>query len=102
VPAPNDMLGVGSASHAVQTAPMMRGRMHLVGNAMIDSLIAMQERFRDMKSTAKLGDDILPALEQAKTVTEPPPLWDGRAAERVGDILAAKAHSSVTEGVYRG
>jgi UDP-N-acetylglucosamine 2-epimerase (non-hydrolysing) len=47
-------------------------------------------------------DDILPALEQAKTVTEPPPLWDGRAAERVGDILAAKARSSVTEGVYHG
>jgi UDP-N-acetylglucosamine 2-epimerase (non-hydrolysing) len=47
-------------------------------------------------------DDILPALEHAKTVTESPPLWDGRAAERVGDILAANAHSSVTEGVYHG
>ncbi len=50
-------------------------------------------------------DDILPALEQAKTVTEPPPLWDGRAAERVGDILApavCEAHSSVLEGIYHG
>ena len=47
-------------------------------------------------------DDILPALEHPKTVTESPPLWDGRAAERVGDILAAKARSSVTEGVYHG
>ena len=47
-------------------------------------------------------DDILPALEQAKTVTECPPLWDGRAAERVADILAPSARSSVIEGVYHG
>ncbi len=32
-------------------------------------------------------DDILPALATPKTVTEPPPLWEGRAAKRVGDIL---------------
>lgn len=32
--------------------------------------------------------DILPMLERVKTVVEPPPLWDGRAAERVGDIVA--------------
>jgi UDP-N-acetylglucosamine 2-epimerase (non-hydrolysing) len=32
-------------------------------------------------------DDILPLLEDTKAPTEPPPLWDGRAAERVADIL---------------
>ena len=29
--------------------------MHFVGNTMIDSLVAMEERFRDMKSAAELG-----------------------------------------------
>jgi UDP-N-acetylglucosamine 2-epimerase (non-hydrolysing) len=47
-------------------------------------------------------DDILPALEQAKAVTECPPLWDGRAAERVGDVLAANVRTSVIEGAYNG
>ncbi|HWY17138.1 MAG TPA: UDP-N-acetylglucosamine 2-epimerase (non-hydrolyzing) [Solirubrobacteraceae bacterium] len=32
-------------------------------------------------------DDILPLLARAKTATEAPPLWDGRAAERVADVL---------------
>jgi UDP-N-acetylglucosamine 2-epimerase (non-hydrolysing) len=32
-------------------------------------------------------DDILPALADPKKVTEPPPMWDGRAAERVADVL---------------
>ena len=32
-------------------------------------------------------DDILPALAAPKTATEPPQLWDGRAAERVADVL---------------
>jgi UDP-N-acetylglucosamine 2-epimerase (non-hydrolysing) len=32
-------------------------------------------------------DEILPALATAKTATEVPPLWDGRAAERVADVL---------------
>jgi UDP-N-acetylglucosamine 2-epimerase (non-hydrolysing) len=32
--------------------------------------------------------DIVPALAQAKTVSQPPPpLWDGAAAGRVGDVL---------------
>lgn len=31
--------------------------------------------------------DILPALAQPKTVTQPPPLWDGRAAERIAQVL---------------
>ena len=29
--------------------------MHFVGNTMIDSVVAVEERFRDMKSAAKLG-----------------------------------------------
>jgi UDP-N-acetylglucosamine 2-epimerase (non-hydrolysing) len=32
-------------------------------------------------------DDILPALADPKIVAEPPPLWDGCAAERVADVL---------------
>jgi hypothetical protein len=67
---------------------------------MMDWPVAM-ERLRDMKSVAKPEDDILPALRQTKTVTESLTPWDGRAAERVGDILAARAHSSMTEGVCR-
>jgi UDP-N-acetylglucosamine 2-epimerase (non-hydrolysing) len=35
---------------------------------------------------ARIGD-ILPALAHPKTVTEPPPLWDGRASQRVADVL---------------
>jgi UDP-N-acetylglucosamine 2-epimerase (non-hydrolysing) len=31
--------------------------------------------------------DILPALAQPRTVTVPPPLWDGRAAGRVAEVL---------------
>jgi UDP-N-acetylglucosamine 2-epimerase (non-hydrolysing) len=34
-------------------------------------------------------DDILSSLAQPKTATEAPPLWDGRAAERVADVLQA-------------
>lgn len=42
---------------------------------------------------------ILPALAQPKTVSAPPPLWDGRAAERVGDVLqAAGVEAFVTVG----
>jgi UDP-N-acetylglucosamine 2-epimerase (non-hydrolysing) len=39
--------------------------------------------------------DIMPALVQPKTVSEPPPLWDGRAAERVADIVTAVVSESV-------
>jgi UDP-N-acetylglucosamine 2-epimerase (non-hydrolysing) len=45
-------------------------------------------------------DDILPFLADPKTVTEPPPMWDGRAAERVADVLerlyADAYHAAVT------
>jgi UDP-N-acetylglucosamine 2-epimerase (non-hydrolysing) len=41
-------------------------------------------------------DDILPALAQPKTVTEPPPLWDGRAAERVADVICDTTLKSPT------
>jgi len=32
-------------------------------------------------------DEIIPALAVPKTVTEPPALWDGRAGERVADVV---------------
>jgi UDP-N-acetylglucosamine 2-epimerase (non-hydrolysing) len=32
-------------------------------------------------------DEILPSLACARTAIDPPPLWDGRAAERVADVL---------------
>jgi UDP-N-acetylglucosamine 2-epimerase (non-hydrolysing) len=35
-------------------------------------------------------DDILPALAEPKATSEPPPMWDGRAAERVGEVLLNK------------
>jgi UDP-N-acetylglucosamine 2-epimerase (non-hydrolysing) len=34
-------------------------------------------------------DEILPALGRPKLTTEAPPQWDGRAAERVADVLQA-------------
>lgn len=40
-------------------------------------------------------DDILPSLARAKTATEPPPLWDGRAAERVADVLQTVGREAV-------
>jgi len=42
--------------------------------------------------------DILPILEQPKVVTEPPALWDGRAAERVADFLTRTPHRSSDQG----
>ena len=36
-------------------------------------------------------DDILPALASPKTSAAPPPLWDGHAAERVGDVICDSA-----------
>src|SRR5438876_2164659 len=39
-------------------------------------------------------DDILPSLAQAKTVTEKPPLWDGRASERVATVLQEVGRSA--------
>jgi UDP-N-acetylglucosamine 2-epimerase (non-hydrolysing) len=41
-------------------------------------------------------DDILPALAEPKTVAEPPPLWDGRAADRVADVLCGIGLKSST------
>jgi UDP-N-acetylglucosamine 2-epimerase (non-hydrolysing) len=40
-------------------------------------------------------DDILPSLATAKTATETPPLWDGRAAERVADVLQTAGREAV-------
>ncbi len=34
---------------------------------------------------------ILPGLENPRTITEPPPGWDGKAAERVCDVLMGSA-----------
>jgi UDP-N-acetylglucosamine 2-epimerase (non-hydrolysing) len=41
--------------------------------------------------------EILPALEAPRPAPPPPPLWDGRAAERVGDVLCG----SVANGALR-
>ena len=44
-------------------------------------------------------EDIMPALANPKTVNALPPLWDGRAAERVADVLQTAAHdTSLTVG----
>ena len=34
--------------------------------------------------------DILPALAEPKTVIEPPPLWDGHAARRIGAVVCGE------------
>jgi UDP-N-acetylglucosamine 2-epimerase (non-hydrolysing) len=39
--------------------------------------------------------DILPSLARAKTATDPPPLWDGRSAERVADVLRTAGREAV-------
>ena len=39
-------------------------------------------------------DDIVRALERPKTVAEPPPLWDGRASERVATVLQEVGRSA--------
>ncbi len=36
--------------------------------------------------------DILPALATPKIIAEPPPLWDGRAAERLSDMVCKVHH----------
>jgi UDP-N-acetylglucosamine 2-epimerase (non-hydrolysing) len=38
--------------------------------------------------------EIIPALAEQKSASEPPALWDGRAAERVADALQAPAHDT--------
>jgi UDP-N-acetylglucosamine 2-epimerase (non-hydrolysing) len=47
-------------------------------------------------------DDILPLLARAKAAPALPALWDGRAAERVADVvlaaLAAGRETAVTVG----
>ncbi len=45
--------------------------------------------------------DILPALAHPKTVAEPPPLWDGNAAERVAHVLVGASEAVVASGASR-
>jgi len=39
--------------------------------------------------------EIMPALARPKTITKPPPLWDGQAAKRIADIVARHSPSIV-------
>jgi UDP-N-acetylglucosamine 2-epimerase (non-hydrolysing) len=39
--------------------------------------------------------DVLPALSHPKTVVEPPPLWDGNAAERVAQVLVGERETAI-------
>jgi UDP-N-acetylglucosamine 2-epimerase (non-hydrolysing) len=43
-------------------------------------------------------DEILPALARPKVASEPPPLWDGRAAQRVADVLQAAEREPLAVG----
>jgi UDP-N-acetylglucosamine 2-epimerase (non-hydrolysing) len=45
--------------------------------------------------------EILPALEQPKIISVPPDRWDGRAAERIGDVLATSTESVAARQLLR-
>jgi UDP-N-acetylglucosamine 2-epimerase (non-hydrolysing) len=85
VPQPDHLLGVGSGSHAVQTARVSGAAAQFVGNTMIDSLRVVEPRLRAAGAAHRLG---LPERGYLLVTLHRPALVDDRLLDTVMQRLS--------------